>query len=251
MRTLNITIVLGWLISLSANAQSSIQVGTSTFINRSDNFHHFSGDGSLNRYFVGINPYIKYSYQARNSLVYGINFSVYNIGTNFDRNHGYQSTIERLKPIVKIRERVYDFGIQLGYKISYGKLSVMPSLGAHVFYTDFFRGESTPFIVTGYDGSVGGSPGLIKYRIQTDVINQYVAGYSFGFSFEYSISSSFDLILGIDIRGSFKTLVSYDAIIEGAETREEPIELSSSASVASLTNDNARYGLNLGIQYSF
>jgi|SRR6056297_150163 len=251
MRTLNITIVLGWLITLSVNAQSNIEVGTSAYINRSDNFHHFSGDGSLNRYFVGINPYIKYSYQARNSLVYGINFSVYNIGTNFDRNHGYQSTIERLKPIVKIRERVYDFGIQLGYKISYGKLSVKPSLGIHIFYTDFFRDKNTPFIVTGYDGSVGGSPGLIKYSVQRDVVKQYVAGYSFGVAFEYPISSSFDLILGIDIRGSFKTLVSYDALTESAETREEPIDLSSSASLASLTNDNARYGLNLGVQYSF
>jgi|GEM_PF-3732332 hypothetical protein len=251
MRTLYITLVLGWLGTLSTNAQSIIELGTSTYINRSDNFHHFSGVGSLNRYFVGINPYVKYSYTARNSLVYGINFSVYNIGTNFDRNSGYQSTVERLKPIEKIRERVYDFGFQLGYKISYGKLFVMPSLGIHIFYTDFFRAESMPFVVSGYDGSEGGSPGLIKYRIQTDIINQYVAGYSFGVAFEYPISSAFALTLGIDIRGSFKTLVSYDAIIEGAETREVPIDLSSSASVASLTNDNARYGLNLGIQYSF
>ena len=251
MKIFYIAFVLIWVFFLSAHAQNSIEVGTSTYINRSDNFHHFSGVGSLNRYFVGTNPYVKYSYQARNSLVYGINFSVYNIGTNFDRNFGYQSTIERLKPIEKIRERVYDFGLQLGYKISYGKLSVMPSLGIHVFYTDFFRGENMPFVVSGYYGSEGGAPGFIKYRIQTDVINQYVAGYSFGVAFEYPISSSFDLTLGIDIRGSFKTLVSYDAITESAETREEPIRLSSSASVASLTNDNARYGLNFGIQYSF
>lgn len=251
MRNLYITIVLTWILTLSVNAQSSIELGTSAYINRSDNFHHFSGVGSLNTYFVGINPYFNYSYTARNSLVYGVQFSVYNIGTNFDRNFGYHSTRERLKPIEKIRERVYDFGLQLGYEISFNRFSVVPSLGINLFYTDFFRDANTPFYILGFDGSVGGSPGLIKYNILRDVVNEFVAGYAFGVAFEYPVSSSIALTLGIDIRGSFKTLVSYDAIIESAQSREEPLNFSSSASLASLTNDNARYGLNLGIQYSF
>jgi hypothetical protein len=211
--------------------------------------------GKSNSYFFGVNPFLRYSYKSGKSFVYSAEIAFYDLGTYFDLGPSTLNNPPFMDPILTLRERLYDVGLHIGYEVEKGesRLSFIPSFGVNLLLPNYFRANGTPAYQLGnkrIDNIEGGALNYIHYEIQRNGISDFSVGYTLGLSLEYKINNKFSLTSAFEIKGSVTTLVRYELNYGFTNTLDDS-EMWNWTGTGALTNDNARYGIRLGLKYTF